>query len=206
MIEAGTGVNIREPERVDPAIAEARQAFETVFPGAGNLFDKMPVLLKIAEALEQGGIDPSAFARLGDVFSATEHQWQQHGRQHLSSIYTEVAKDYGLEKLSPRQQRVVGNAFQDWLEEDQTRVSRYVQSDPSLIGEFLTEYRTGFVDPLRRSADAATLAAGSRVGTLPPAPRQGGTVPPPAPRAPLTADEVHDRAFAAFQAAGGGGR
>jgi hypothetical protein len=204
MLEAGTGVNLREPQRVDPVVQEARQAFEQVFPGAGEFFAKgMPLLMKLAATLEQNNIQPDAFARIPDIASATDHQWRQHGRQALNTIYGQMAKDYGVESLSPYQQRVLGSAFTDWLSQDVERQERYANSDPAITTEFLTEYRTGFVDPLRRSADAATMQRGRATGALPAAPRAGGQPPPPA--APANrGDDVHDRAWAAFAAAGGG--
>lgn len=201
MLEAGTGVTLRQPENIDPRIADAREAFEQVFPGSGEFFTRaLPRLMQLAQAMEQGNISPEMFQRLPDALSATDHQWRQHGRQVLNTVYSEMAKDYGVESLSPYQQRVLGTAFTDWLSQDVQLQERYANNDPNLVKEFLTEYRSGFVDPLRRSADAATIARGRMTGALPAVPRTGGAPPPPASPAPV-GDEVHDRAWAAFAAA-----
>lgn len=205
MLEAGTGVRMREEQRVDPAVTEARQAFESVFPGAGKLFDNLPKLMAFMEALDKGGVDPAMFSRLPDALQATDHQWEQHGRRTLDTVFTAMAKDYGATALSPYQQRVIGSAFTDWLQQDAARQDRYANADPKLTDEFLTEYRSGFVDPLRRSADADTIRRGQLNGNLPPAPRGGGQPPPPA-QPPPTPEQVHDRAWATFAAAQAGGR
>lgn len=201
MLEAGTGVSLREPERLDPAIEEARRAFDQVYPGASQLFDKLPILAKLLGALEAQRIDPEQlFSQLPSVMESAGHTWQQHARTALTSIYGQIAKDFGVDRLTPRQQSAVGREFMAWLSEDQTgaRVDRYSQSDPELLGEFLTEYRSGFIDPLRRTADAGTMSRAGAVGRLPAAPRPGAA-PAPAPAAKLTPDQVHDNAWQTFR-------
>lgn len=201
MLEAGTGVRMREEARVPPEVQEAQRVFASVFPGVAQLESIAPLILQFMQAMQQGGVRPEAFAQLPQVIESDGWRWAQQGRQTLDTIHAAVAKDYGLETLTPRQQKVVGTAFMDWLQEDPARTQRYTLSDPRLTDEFLTEYRTGFVDPLRRASDAAAMAGGNRNAGLPRAPRSGGMVPPPAaPAAPLTADQVHDNAWQAFNA------
>lgn len=204
MLEAGTGVRMREEQRVSPEVQEAREAFAQVFgPDVARLLTPEHVgpLLQFLEALKTGNVNPQSFSTYGNVVQGTEHQWAQHGRQFLDTIYTDVARDYGTETLTPRQQRAIGNEFVEWLREDTTgaRETRYTRGDRTLSGEFLTEYRAGFIDPFRRGADAAVITRGARNAQLPAPPRNGGAPPPP-PAAPLTEEQVHDNAWNSFQA------
>jgi hypothetical protein len=203
MLEAGTGVRLREEQRVSPEVQQARDAFAQVFgQEAAEIMQHAPMLLQLVQALQEGQVDPRSFSRFGSVVEGTDHAWAQHGRTQLQSIYTALAPDFGGEALTPRQQRAVGMEFKAWLEDDQTgqRVNRYTMGDAALQTEFLTEYRQGFIDPFRRNAGAALLAGARRAGGLPPAPRPGG--PPPPPEQPeLTEDQVHDRAWQSFAAA-----
>lgn len=200
MLEAGTGVNIREREEVPPHVAEAREAFAQVYPGLAQLEQAAPGILKLVEALG-GNFDLSMLQRLPEVFSATEHSWAQQGRAVLNTIYSTLQKDFGVESLSDRQRHVIGSAFQGWLREDQARVERYSMNDPKVVDEFIDEYRTGFINPFRRAADARTMGAGNRNANLPPAPRSSGVAPPAggAPNDNSNPDAVHDRAWSAFQ-------
>lgn len=200
MLEAGTGVTMRERQEIPPHVAEARDAFAQVYPGLAQLEARVPGLMKLAEALEQG-FDPAMLQRLPEVFSATEHGWAQQGRAVLNTIYTTLSKDFGVESLNPRQQHVIGTAFQSWLRDDQSRVERYAMNDAKVIDEFIEDYRGAFVHPFRRAADARVMNAGNRNANLPPAPRSSGVAPPAggAPNDDKNPDAVHDRAWDAFK-------
>jgi hypothetical protein len=206
MIQAGTGVTIpgQAPE-VPQEVRQAREAFAQVFPGLAQLETLAGRLQEMMTTLDQGGqpFDFSHLARVPQIAQGDQARWEQHGAQTLDSIYSDLAADYGADTLTPRQQQAVGREFMAWLEEDQTgaRVTRYTRADQTLRTEFLTEYRNGFVNPFRRTADAATLAAGHRNRGLPPAPQVSGVVPPGPPQAPQTIDQVNDQAWRAFQAA-----
>lgn len=202
MLEAGTGVRMREQREVPPEIQEARSAFERVYPGLSQLEEAVPGLLKLAQAMSQGGFDPTMLTRLPEVFQATEHGWAQQGRAVLNTIYSELQKDYGsTDGLTPRQQHVIGTAFESWLRDDQQRIQRYSMNDNKLITEFIEEYRAGFINPFRRTADATRMNAGNRNSALPPAPRGSGVAPPAggAPNDNSNPDAVHDRAWEAFK-------
>jgi len=140
--------------------------------------------------------------------STHESIWAGRGKQTMDAIYTAVAKDYNVAELAPFQRTTIGNAFMGWLQSDPRLVERYMGQDPRLTEEFLTEYRSGFIDPVRRGTQAgdASTAAGNR--HLPGAPRGGGagagaTVAGAGAGGgqPLTPDQVHDKAWDAFSAA-----
>ncbi len=206
MLAAGTGVRFQPgPEEVPPEIREAREAINKIYPGFDKLVAIMPRLQAFIESVDKDG-QPYDFGQLTRVPQFGEEinrRWEQHAEQTLSGIQSDLAKDYGVDKLSPRQERMIGLSFMDWLEEDRTgaRADRYARGDGGLKGEFLTEFRGGFVDPFRRTQDAAALAAGNRNRNLPPAPQGSGVAPPGAPQAPKSLDQVTDDAWNTFQAA-----
>ena len=203
MIEAGAGVRVPESARpVPPEIREAREAFAQVFPELAQLEAIAPALRQISQMLQ--GVDPQVFARLPEVLDTTDSGWVRQGRQTVDAIATAVAKDYGVETLSPRQRARVGNAFMQWLREEPQRVQAYSYGDARIVEEFLEEYRGDFINPLRVSSGAATIQRGQRNAQLPVPPRTSGVVPPASPPVPpATEDEVHDRAWKSFQASRG---
>ncbi len=210
MLEAGTGVTIPgRPEPMDPETRQAQELFLQVFPQFAPLVQNPKAierLMAIAEQIQ----DPAILARLPEAVTAADHSWQQHGRQVLGAIYKDIATDFGVAALEPRRQQAIGREFRAWLEAEPTRVQRYVQADPALTQEFVTDYRTQFIDPFRRAADAGQMQQGSRAAGLPPAPRGGGSGVPQAagsaPPAARTADQVHDDAWNSFRAARASGQ
>jgi hypothetical protein len=206
MLEAGTGVQIREQEQIRPEIAQARQRLDAVYPGMSTLMSAAPVLMQIAQVLSENRIDPNLLAQLPNVSAGMEHQWERHAQSVLEPIHSAIAQDYGLQNLTPRQARTITQDFIAWVEEMPERAQRYTRGDRSLPTEYLDDYRSGFITPLRTQTGAAAVTAGSRVAGLPPAPRTSGIAPPPPPQAPLTEDQVHDAAWTQFNAALAGTR
>lgn len=202
MIEAGTNMRFQQENRPSPEVLEARNAMEAVYPGFNSFMEQgMPMLMKLAQALQQGNVDPAIFGRVPEALDFHDHHWANNGRQALQTIYGELAKDYGGGdfRFKPWQEQAIGRSFEGWLREDRNRVQRFSYGDRALLDEFLTEYRGGFIEPFRRNADADTLNAGNRNRGLPPAPRGGGLPPNPPPQDNSNPDAVHDRAFASFQ-------
>jgi len=201
MLEAGTGV--RMPERQAPVpreIQEARQTMERIYPGMGEFHAVMPYLMQVAKSLQGANVDPRQLSGLPDIFAGTQHQWERHATTTLEPIHAAIAQDYGLQQLTPRQARTITQDFVSWIEEDPTRQARYTRGDRNLGTEYLNDYRTGFINPLRATSAAAGVQAGARAAGLPPAPRSSGMVPPPAPKPELTPDQVHDAAWQQFSA------
>lgn len=105
--------------------------------------------------------------------------------------------------LSPMAADVLNTAFYKWVtnESHPERVQRYDRLDVKLIDEFYAEYRSTFIDPVRRSTSATTQATLEGRPRLP----VGGTTPPSAPVPPKPTapgaledeDAVHNRAWQA---------
>lgn len=199
MLEAGTGVRVGGPqEPPDPAVQEARQALMKVLPELDSLLklaEHAPHLIQMRE-------------QWPTVAGSHEQLWERFGYQTLETIDQAMSKDLGVDKLSAFQRQAVGNSFISWLQSDQQLANRYRQGDSRLADEFLTEYRSGFIDPVRRRSQAGPGGGGGG-RPLPPAPRPGGApapgggAPPPGSQ---TEDQVHDAAWQSFIAATGGRR
>lgn len=204
MIEAGTGVKtpgMPAPPQ-DPAITEARNLI------LDQLLPELKPLLKLTpEQLDRVLKTADQFPQFAETFQqSTQQHWNGRGTQAINHVCSAIAKDIGVDKLTPFQQTSVGNTFIAWLQMAEDRLDRYGQSDNSLYDEFLSEYRSGFFDPIRRVGEAPGAGVARRNATLPNAPRGGGGVPPAQGGTPAqgrTEDEVHDAAFKAFVAASG---
>jgi hypothetical protein len=192
MLEAGTGVRVSEENRVSPELKAARDEF----------FQLFPELRKVAEFYEKNGkgLD-SILERAPELLSSNTQVWKRHGSAALSTIYTEVAKDLGVETIEPnsKQARSLGRNFVAWLEEDEANQEAYINQSPQQVAElFLADMREGFFDPIRRVAQAGSSTTAAGNARLPRtttggAPAGGGAAKP------LTEDEVHGNAFKTMQ-------
>ena len=203
MIEAGTGVRIpgTEPE-MPREIAEARSTFAQIFPGLAQIEAIAPRLMQMLQALPED-FDMQQFGRLPDMFASGEHYWESLGQRTIDALYGTVAKDLGVEELTPMQRTSIGNTFMSWLQMDPQRAQRYTQGNSRVVDEFLTDWRSGFIEPIRRTAQAGDAATAARNRSLPPAPRGSGIAPPAGtpPPDPKTIDQANDAAWEAFKAA-----
>ncbi len=191
MIEAGTGFRMPPPqEPVDPEMLQAQAALRRIMPASW---------LRAIERMEQHGDAVEQLAgRAPELMSTTDQIWARHGRETLQNVYSGLAEAYGTDELSEEQSAHVGRAFISWLQSDQRLLHRYEQGDPAVVTEFVNSWRTGFVEPARRVAQApgARAAAGNR--NLPPAARPSGVVPPAVPAPSTDPGAVHDRAWQQF--------
>ena len=196
MLEAGTGVNIGErAEPEPPEVVEARDFF---------LNKLLPPEMKKALEFVMKNMDPlgQLAGRHTDLMSTTDAIWEERGAKAISAVHTAVAKDLGVEKLTPFQETALGNSFIQWIQSDGQLLGRYSRGDLKVIDEFLTEYRSGFIEPLRRAKESPALEGVRRAAGLPRAPQQGAVVPSgTTPKPKKTEDDVHDAAFAQFAAA-----
>lgn len=189
MIEAGTGVRLREDERVSPEVQEARDTIFGLIPGLKEALD---FLKTNRQGLE--GIVTNA----PELMSSGQQVWSRHGASMLGAVRTSVATELGVEKLEPTQVKLLNSNFLGWLEADKVNMDAYLNESPDAVAElFLTDLRAGFFDPIRRMAQAGTPAASHRNAGLP-RPPAGGAPPAGAPK-PKTEDEVHDGAWKAIQ-------
>lgn len=204
MIEAGTGIKVPGYEAPqDPNVVEARKfLLDTLVPELKPLLELKPDELK--KAIEYAQQFPQFQQRYA---SSEQAHWNGRGEQALDYISTNLAKDLGVEQLTPFQSLTVGQTFTAWLQMEQSRLAQYSRGDSKLYDDFLTEYRSGFFDPLRRVGQAPGATVAARVAALPSAPRRSGAiVTPPTAAVAKTEDEVHDAAWKNFAAQNAGSR
>lgn len=205
MLEAGTGIRMQEPENVDPRVQAARAALERVLPGIGQFHSVMPKLMQLQAAMDEHGITVEQLARLPEITSTTDMQWQAHARQVTGQIFSALTADTGGAEVAPEDRAEVVASFERWLRSDQSgvRTQRYLHGDPSLPTEFVARFR-GFTGSFSRQAqaDAQAAAAARRVQGLPAAPSQGAAPVPgsSAPAGPRDIDSLNDSAWAAMTA------
>lgn len=193
MLEAGTGVRVREENRVSPELEAARSEF----------FQLFPELRKVAEFFEkQGESLSSIIERAPELLSSNTQVWRRHGSAALTTIYSEMAKDLGVETIEPnsKQARMLGRNFVAWLEEDEANQEAYISQPPQQVAEmFLADMRSGFFDPIRRVAQAGSSTTAAGNARLPRTTTGGAPAGGGAGQKPLTEDEVHANAFKTMQ-------
>lgn len=169
----------------DPFTQRVREQLLQVFPQLKMLIDLAPHLQRLPDVLPQTEAQQEAF-------------YAQLGQQHMAALSSAAAKLYGVEKLADGQRRFLTDNFVSWLGADQTRQRRYLSGDTSVGSEFLTEFQTAMLDPIRRSALATQQQRAGLVSRLPA--RGPATAPIPGSRPPelKTEEDRHEAAFNAL--------
>lgn len=162
-VRALAGVNPQDPKEKETA--EIRDALYTMFPQ-----------LQALEGLTQ--------EQLGQVFEAAQAArqqaatgWERHALGMFDSIHTEAAKVLGAEKLTPSQQKRINSAYREeaascvqerqaamqrgerqtleTIATDNDFVARHERGDKALVSEFVKAYLNDWLEPARRSVQAA---------------------------------------------------
>lgn len=168
----------------DPQAERLRQQLFALVPGLQDLVEQRESLLRAAQ------VAPSAESHM-DAY------WQARGQQTRNDLRAQIQSVYG-EKPDDAVVQHTMSSYVSWLEADQSRTSRYVHGDPSLIGEFWQWYDATILAPVRRQNQVRLQERGQRLNRLP---SRGPASPPPAPAArqkPANSDELWDQAFDRF--------
>jgi hypothetical protein len=172
----------------DPEADAIKQQFFKLFPAAQKLFELQP------DKLEQLlGAAPHWQAQ-------TEHYWTNVGANYLRQLEQSMHTVYGGAP-DAKARRWFESAFIDWVNNDPEAQNRYIQQDPNLVSDFWKQAEQLMLDPVRRSAIAAEQRKADRRNRLPaPAGSTQALGKGPAAK-PKDEDELHERAFEAFEAA-----
>lgn len=204
MLEAANGVKLpsafQSPEERQKAAAI--QALDELLPGVSKFFQgrNLDKLLPFLEAIEKG---ENPFQ--GGQRDPADALWNWHGQDVVRQVTNEYAKIVGASELTPYQQRVVSQAFLEWVQADRAHLERYAARDSGVVKAFLDDYTAAFIEPVRRQTTAHVMPPGGRrLPVVSPGrgPVSGGGAPPK----PKTEDEVHRGAFENLQAALNGSR
>ncbi len=136
---------------VDPDAAEADKIAQAFFalPQFAHLKGVTPELLDQVKALVADG---------ASITAARDHVWNQHTDKFLGDLDAAFADEIGADTLTPGQQRKLHAAFDAMVPSPQdaekfaTFKKQFEQADPTLIAEFVQEYKADIIEPARRLA------------------------------------------------------
>ena len=180
-----------QPAAPDPKKQAILARLYEVAPELKGLIERAQDVLAAAEMLPQQK-------------QQIEARWNVVAQRTIGTLFDNAAKtllgDGKTGKdLTPVAQRRLHADFSHWCMADQSRVTRYENEDPALVGEFLAEVRATYVDPLRRAAVAPAVARAKTAAALPQA---GGAAPVATPQPKPNLDDedaVHARGWAVLQ-------
>ena len=182
-------------EPVSQADAELQREFFATFPKLAKLQEKADKLDALLERLD--GFDPTSVA------TAQDHYFEQMGVQTLTRLDSLAESEIGG-TLSPFAQQMLHNNFGVWVADHPAKIQRYERQDPKLLSDFITEYRTGILDPFRRKVTTASQPQHERARRLPQQGGSGAQLPTGRPSAlkPGDTDDYHSAAFRSMQESG----
>lgn len=167
----------------DPEVNAIRSQFAKLYPGLAQLEQRAQ---DIAGLLERGQ----------DLNAQTEHYWTSYGRQTMDRLYSKAQEALGS-PLSPQGKRALHAAFSGYVASDPEVMQRYT-SDPTLVDEFMRDWTSSFIDPVRRAqAAAAQTQTAATARTFPQDSPSGAPQMSPAPK-PASLDERAAMAWAHF--------
>jgi hypothetical protein len=150
----------------NPEVDAIKQQFSGLYPGLSKLEQR-------AQQLEQ------LLERAGDIESQTDHYWQSYGRQTMDRVFTKVSEVLGT-PLNDAGKRQLHTAFTGYVQSSPELTQRYT-SDPSIVEDFVRDFTSNFIDPVRRAGAAATATRAGLATSLPQdAPGGAPRIAPPA--------------------------
>jgi hypothetical protein len=175
-------VGVQQP--ANPQISSIKQQFGEIYPGLNKLEERAKDLM--------GLID-----RAGDLESQNNHYWQSYGRQTMDKLFSHASESLGA-PLTEEGKRQLHSSFVGFVQSSPELSERYA-NDPSIVEDFWKVFTSSFIDPVRRTAAAGTVARASLGGGTP------QDVPGGAPRAtpavqPKDLDERVGSAWATYNA------
>lgn len=192
-VAALTGVPMPKPP-ANPEHEQIRQQFFEMFPQFKALAELDPE--KLAKVMT---FDFEALQRANQETS--ERIWANHGTRAVQTFEAKAKELYGA--VEPKQLKRMINAFAAEVQDDPDMTRRYEAGDFSIIDEWLNDWKSQFIEPIRKQASSPTPGqfAARRL------PRAGGgsavAGPKPPSLKPSDGDKFHEAAFEAFQRARG---
>lgn len=127
----------------DPEVDTVKSQFAKLFPGLSKMEDKVAALEQL---LERGG----------DLEAQNAHYWQSYGRQTMDRLFTGAEAALGG-ALTDEGKRQLHASFTGFVGSSPELTQRY-SSDPSIVDDFLKQFTSNFIDPVRRAASAGVVA------------------------------------------------
>lgn len=148
----------------NPEVDAVREQFAKLYPGLAKMEAKAAEM----EALLERG---------GDLEAQNNHYWQSYGRQTMDRLFsgTETALGGALTEEGKRQLHA---SFVGFVGSSPELTARYA-SDPTIVDDFVRQFTSNFIDPVRRAASAGVVARAP--GALPQDSPSGSPMRAPSP-------------------------
>lgn len=176
-------VGVKPNNSSTPEVDAIRQQFSQVFPELARLAERARDLESLVE-------------RAGDLDNQTSHYWAQYGRNTVDRLFDHASKSMGA-PLTDEGKRVLHSAFVGFVQSSPELTERYA-NDPTIVDDFLKDFTSSFIDPVRRGASAQTMQRANASNTLPQDTPGGAPRATPAPQL-KNIDERADAAWALYQ-------
>lgn len=125
----------------NPQIDAVRNQFGQIYPGLASLEARAKDLEGLIE-------------RQGDLQAQNEHYWKSYGRSTMDRLFTHAQDSLGA-PLTDEGKRQLHAAFSGFVQSSPELSDRYA-NDPSIVEDFWKQFTSSFIDPVRRTAAAAT--------------------------------------------------
>lgn len=126
----------------NPEIDAVRSQFAKLYPGLAKMEEKATEMERL---LERGG----------DLEAQTQHYWQSYGRQTMDRLFSKAQEALGG-PLSEEGKRQLHASFTGFVSSSPELTARY-SSDPTIVEDFMTQFTSNFIDPVRRAASAGVV-------------------------------------------------
>ena len=143
-LQALTGVSPKSQDETDAAEVRA------------NLHKYVPELAKLDAATIERLLQVAGQAE--SLEQTANHYWRQHGTQMIESVESALAKEFGSDSLTPKQQKAVRAAYRYEAESNPEFLERHEKGDKTLISEFVKDFAESFFEPARRKVTQSTVA------------------------------------------------
>lgn len=127
----------------DPEVNAVREQFAKLYPGLAKMEAKAAEM----EALLERG---------GDLEAQNNHYWQSYGRQAMDRLFTGAEAALGG-ALTEEGKKQLHASFSGFVGSSPEMTARY-SSDPTIVDDFLKQFTSNFIDPVRRAASAGVVA------------------------------------------------
>lgn len=126
----------------NPEVDAVRSQFAKLYPGLAKMEEKAAVMEQLLE-------------RSGDLEAQTQHYWASYGRQTMDRVFTQASEALGG-NLSEEGKRQLHASFTGWVSSSPELSARYA-SDPTIVDDFMKQFTSNFIDPVRRAASAGVV-------------------------------------------------
>lgn len=134
-------VGVQKPSEEDSQADVVRQQFFKVFPWAKTYEDsheKFQKLLDLSEQLEQ----------------QNNHYWRSYGQTSVDRLYEQANQVYG-DQLTETGKSLLYYTLNGLVQNNPEAAARY-ENDPKFVQEFWKAFSSNLIDPVKRTATAAT--------------------------------------------------